>query len=340
VRHSAAAALDSMDDADVSDEQRAAAEARLREAATRLGAIAMLEAGRDVPGRGDDPSLDAYLADLERALAFGARPRKTPGMSPPLRLSFTTINDYERCPRCFYLKHIQKIREPGDQAMRFGSSIHGALETFYRQWRDAELDDRPQPGLDHLLELGRSHIVDDTPANQSVSEEDLKRAESMLRLAYEHLHTDDAHILEIEHVVKFPYTVDGVEHTLTAKIDRIDQIDGGHKIIDYKTGKASKDKLEPKNKDLQFGIYAMALNHVFPTGEAEGAEASRLDPPPGSAEYWLLGTGQRGLIALTSLDMVKIRSTIDEAVRGILAGDFEPKRNCSGLCAQISGLGG
>jgi len=340
VRRSAALALDVMDDVQAGEEEHRRAQSRFREASVRLNAVALVEAGREVPGRGTDAELDAYVTELERSLALGLEGCERAGMTPPLHLSYTAINDYERCPRCFYLKHVKKIREPGDQALRFGSSIHGALELFYKEWRDAELEGRTQPGVERLLEIGRTRIIEDTPENQPVSEEDLKRAESMLRLTHQHLHADDAHILELERTVSFPHRVDGTAHTLVAKIDRIDQTDAGLKIIDYKTGKASKDKLEPKNKDLQFGIYAMALNHLYGglyggEGDAEGTGS----PMAGIAEYWLLAAGQRGSIALPSLDMVKIRGVIDTAVRGMLSGEFGPRKGCSGLCAQVSGLG-
>jgi len=50
-------------------------------------------------------------------------------------------------------------------------------------------------------------------------------------------------------------------HTVTGKIDRIDESEKGVEIIDYKTG-AAKDRLRPEDK-MQLMIYQIAAKEVF-----------------------------------------------------------------------------
>ena len=134
-----------------------------------------------------------------------------------------------------------------------------------------------------------------------------------------------AEILEIERRITMPYVVDGVEHRLIAKLDRVDRIGSGVRIVDYKTGPASKAKLEPSKSDLQLGIYAIAIR-------------SQMPEVGGVAEYWMLRTGQRGSIGLDAIDEDKVRSELDEAARGMVAGEFtsKPGQTCGGLCAILS----
>ncbi|MCA9310911.1 MAG: hypothetical protein KDA21_06875, partial [Phycisphaerales bacterium] len=61
--------------------------------------------------------------------------------------------------------------------------------------------------------------------------------------------------------------------------------------------------------------------------------------PDGFAEYWILATGQRGVIRFDALDMAKVNAQIEKAVRGMLTDQFKPDRNCrNGLCAILGSV--
>jgi RecB family exonuclease len=120
---------------------------------------------------------------------------------------------------------------------------------------------------------------------------------------------------------------------MIAKIDRIDQVtlaDGtaGFRIVDYKTGHASKALLEPGPKDLQLGLYALALRQEY------GEDLA------GTAEYWLFSTGERGVLELSAVDEAGVRKQIDKVVAGILAGDFEKGPKCEGQICDFLGPAG
>jgi hypothetical protein len=56
----------------------------------------------------------------------------------------------------------------------------------------------------------------------------------------------------------------------------------------------------------------------------------------GTAEYWILSTGQRAQISLAEIDYEHIKATIDAAIAGMLAGEFEVGDQCWGLCQTFA----
>lgn len=273
--------------------------------AARLGG-AVLERVRGVLSR-------AKAIDDENSIASG--PHFVAPPRAPLELSYSQIEAYRHCPRCFYVQHVLKLRSPASDAQSVGTAAHAALEAFYRELRDAEGEGREAPGLPRLLDIARTEFYSSVPESVAPDALQLKQLLAQLEQAYTQLHDPRSNVLELERSVRFPFD----EHTLVAKIDRVDQVtlgDGstGSLIIDYKTGHPRESLRIPKPDDLQLGMYAMALAHDqgLPPGEQ----------PRGRAEYWLLATGERGGIDFAELNMDKVQAKISEAIEGILQGKW------------------
>lgn len=330
VRLEASLALDAADRADVSAEEVARVARRLDDAARMLACVASLEGHQTPPPE----VLAGHLAFAEQLRAeLNGLPREVDGEffrapRPPLHLSFTTINAYLRCPRCYYVTHVLHLPEPIEAPVRVGSVVHAALEQFYRRWRDAESEGRPTPGLDALLALGREAFAGAHDPDEPLDAGERLQVLAQLQTVFERLHDAGAEPLELEKKIDFDYEHNGIRHRMVAKIDRIDRGPAGLRIIDYKTGGASKKLLEPESDDLQLGLYAMALEHLY------GAEGLS-----GTAEYWLTAQGQVGLLRLSELDRVAVREQIDKAIDGILGGNFErDARGCNGVCAILDAV--
>jgi RecB family exonuclease len=229
------------------------------------------------------------------------------------------------CPRCFYVSKVLGIEPPESDEIRVGNIAHGALETFYRRWRNADAEGAPRPGLAELLRIGRTDFKNALNHESRGSEDDLDQLLAQLRLTFEHLHNDQDHVLELERLVNFQYESAHGTHQFVAKIDRLDRPrvgnPGAYRIIDYKTGKAHKYLTEPKTTDLQMGIYTMAIQSIDPDWDGTGR-----------AEYWCLATGERGVLDLATLDHAKIRKEIDDAIAEMLAGNFPKSKRCPGHC--------
>ena len=336
----------------------AQAQRTLLTTATQLAMIAGVEKGVDeaslramASGTGDESAQGALLATLTRALqarnrqvrADGANAGGMRALVPPLRLSFSSIDAYERCPRCWYLKYVVGLSEGESDPQQLGNAAHAALEKFYQAWALADAEGTTKPALHDLLRLGKSALLRELAmANlqerDGILGEQLGQLSAQLTTCYRMLHDESAMVLETERVVVFPYVVDGAQHSFTAKIDRVDQLSsGGFRVIDYKAGRAWNKLLEPKLDDLQLGVYAMAVAHGFgsETGDGTGEAQEGRTLAGGQAEYWCLAVGQRGVLPFEAMRLDKVRGRIDKAVRGMLAGEFTRASDCNGPCRLL-----
>ncbi|MCH7962080.1 MAG: PD-(D/E)XK nuclease family protein, partial [Planctomycetes bacterium] len=305
---------------------------RLREAPARLAVAAHVQQSADAPDWAAGIGLGQWAESLVAAAT--AAPVSRPLFEPvkgPLRLSYTHVQQYLDCPRCYYARYVLRVPESPSAALQLGTVVHVALERFYRRWMDADASGAPTPGLDEMLDIGRRTLIDTAPSDATIEKSMRAQVEAQLRLTFHTLHSAHDHVLAVESRVVFPFVSDGVTHRVEAKLDRIDRTDAGFRIIDYKTGAATKTRLTPARADLQLGIYALALPYHF--------EPDAPEPPPvpaGSAEYWLLSTGQRGSIGLSDLDLGKVRSRIETTIAGITAGRFDKGKSCRHLCDLIA----
>jgi RecB family exonuclease len=250
----------------------------------------------------------------------------TSPLTPPLSLSFTKLDAYNRCPRCFYLTERFGLREPPGVNMAMGSAAHAGLHRYYLEFQSADAEGRPTPGVDRLVELARSALEDAWPRSLEIPSELWTQLRGQLRTMHTRLHDPAAHVLHLEQSVRMAYEHRGT-HEISAKLDRIDQVGPGRfRIIDYKTGEATRKKLEPQKDDLQLGIYAMALANLFHEEEGIG----------GTAEYWVLSTGEVGSIDLGSIDLNAVRKRINKAIDGMLDGAFAPAKGCKKGCGDFA----
>ncbi|MBX9738025.1 MAG: PD-(D/E)XK nuclease family protein, partial [Phycisphaerales bacterium] len=373
-RQEAAAAFDALEAADDWSQQLPGVVDTLERSAARIAALSAISRGEPASAIASAlarSTSDAATADVAALVArLQAHADPTAGQSagvvlhtsvqqlfatrgllptrvrPPLRLSYTMIDAYRRCPMCFFLRYVLGMPEEEREATEIGSVAHAALERFYRLWSAADAEGVARPGKSELIAIARKLFFQSLPAEARADKALLGMLIAQLELLYDRLHDENAHVLEIERQVRMTFRHAGFDHTIDAKIDRVDRDEHGLRIIDYKTGKAWKRLLEPAPDDLQLGLYAMALDQLYADdpipniGDSTPPPRSNPGTPPahpaavvGHAEYWVLSTGQRGSIALDGLDRPKIDQEIRTVIDGILAGDWTPEAKCAGLCA-------
>ena len=345
-RIDAAAALDAAAQSASDPSVVEAAGERLAASARRLAMIAHAHATGQPPAWSLTTAEDAAESQaIAEAINAAAPPASADvdGIAfdaprPPLRLSYSEIDQFNRCPACWYLKYRLRLEKPASAEINVGNVAHEALCDFYLEWSNADAESRPRPATARLLEIGRAKFVQHASSSGAgVDRAELERMLAMLTTAHESLHGHDGHDVHLiekpELSLTFPYITGGVTHLIKAKIDRLERTSsGGIRIVDYKTGQDWARLIEPKKDDLQMGIYALAIDHHFGGAPGDGTG----DQTPGVAEYWLLAKGTVGSIALDKIDRKKIRKTIDGAIAGILSGDYEPDSKCNnGLCALL-----
>lgn len=309
-------------------------EARLARAAHLLAGIGALDSGASMPEfiKHDSPEGQRLHHIAERLSSGSTAFVFAPPQPAPLSLSYSRITEYQKCPRCYYLKYVLGYDEPKTPELAVGDIVHKSIDRFLKECAEAEKHDAPAPDLARLLAISDDEVRRSTPRTGTIKPADIARIRAQLSNYLEAFH-DDAHLFRAEGAASFDYICGEHTHRINAKVDRIDQTpDGLWRIADYKTGDALKKFTEPKADDIQMGIYAMALPWLIdPTAAAEGDTTI----PDGVAEYWLLGPRQRGSIRFADLKLEKVRKAIDTVIHGMLAGEWPQGKECRGHCVGL-----
>ncbi|NIM04296.1 MAG: hypothetical protein GTN69_04540 [Armatimonadetes bacterium] len=180
-----------------------------------------------------------------------------------MRISYSRISTYQRCPHKYELAYVQRIpvERPGE--MLLGVAVHGALkfmhdpkalqppsreeviEEFCRQWKAQEAN-VPDVQRKALFEYG----VD------------------MLCRHYERETSRETPRVTADVERFFSLPLEG-GNSITGRIDRIDVLDDGSiQVLDYKTGRRMPAQSDIEG-DLQLAIYGMAAqNTLYPNKTA------------------------------------------------------------------------
>ncbi|QBI18261.1 PD-(D/E)XK nuclease family protein [Egibacter rhizosphaerae] len=189
-----------------------------------------------------------------------------PVTDEPLRLSFSRVDTYRRCPRQYRYAYIDKLPQPPSPHLSFGSSVHGALE----RWWDRKLPDPPP--LEELLQA--LYDAWDTTGFAGMEREEQLRWYTHARdvLARHHARFAEHYVppVAVEQWFEVPLPDDIV---VVGSIDLVvptgagtDASSGaasnGLGIIDWKTNRRAKTR-EQVAGDLQLAIYALAARHLW-----------------------------------------------------------------------------
>lgn len=332
-RRIAAAALDVVDRVGVGTNELAEAERTLSEAARRLALAHDVLRGSGTPdwARSATGALGALIPRLEAMVRVGEAEPGGVVFAPrpaPLQLSYSSIDQFKRCGWCWYLKNVLKWVEAESSALAIGTLVHDTLRDYHEQAkREGTWGTR-----ERLLAMCRERFFSEagSMSHRSSGAATLEAALAQLDLYHGKLLDHSDEVEAVETTIRFAYRLGKHVHSFQAKIDRLDRWpSGGHRIVDFKTGRASKKLVEPKDDDLQLGIYALALK------VHQGLELDDTEQAMGVAEYWALSTGQRGRIALADLNMAKVRKQIDEVIGKMLRGEYARASGCDGPCRVL-----
>lgn len=170
-------------------------------------------------------------------------------------LSAAKLQSYYRCPRAYYFRYERRI----EGASFFGSailgtSLHQALAQIYQEWHYQD----PIPRLDWIEYCWNRQIGDLTP-NQ------VTEGRAILRRYYYSFIANQSAMrkpLAIEGRIQGSLQVENLEFVLSGRYDRLDYLDDGLELIDYKSAKEVESS-EPDEVDLQIGLYYLALEQRY-----------------------------------------------------------------------------
>lgn len=222
-----------------------------------------------------------------------------------LRLSYSAVSAYEKCPLSYRFQYIEKIEVKPTPYLSFGRSIHSALEWLYDR-------QTPQPpALEELLSFLESCWASEGFSDREEEDSYLKQARDVLTAFY-HANTEDFRLpLAVEH--RFELKME--DYILSGVIDRVDRHpNGAYELIDYKTSRRLP-QLRQLREDLQLPIYQLACREVW------GISPAKL------TYYYLLPNQRYSTQPLDEGGLSKVRGRLDTVASSIREKEFPPLPN-------------
>ena len=187
-------------------------------------------------------------------------------------LSYSRVDLYKKCPKAFEESYVKGNRGGGSEATQFGSAVHAALETYFKECIDNELSGEIQ--TPRLIEYFEKTFAEEKLTNQDLHAEghDILR-----RFAVAHGPIEPLQVRGCE----VPFELPLGRFTVKGFIDRVDDLGDGHlEIIDYKTNRQpySEDELE---NSMQLSLYQWVAQQLFPWAKKF------------TLSYWMLRMGYK-----------------------------------------------
>jgi DNA helicase-2/ATP-dependent DNA helicase PcrA len=237
----------------------------------------------------------------------------------PKRFSFSQIAAYSTCPLQYKYAHILKVPTFGRHTLSFGRSMHSTLERYIKRIAEAQAATQislfgselsgtsPVPSLKELLDLYDSCFIDEWYTSPELRDEYREKGREAMKV----FHAQTLVNVPKPFMLEAGFTCKIGDVLMKGRIDRIDTIDGGYEIIDYKTGNA-KTKLEWDEK-RQLILYAIAAEECF-------------NPPlhVKKLTYYYVETNSILSFVPTAKDIEKLKNEIIGTAKEIRSGNFTP----------------
>ncbi len=175
-----------------------------------------------------------------------------------MRLSYSALETFKRCPLKFKLQYIDKIKTPKSSEAIFGTLIHNALKLLHEPSFSI-------PSEEDILK----YITDNWDASVYQSEQEsaiaFAQAIKIIKDYYAKNYPGQFNVVALEMPFEAPIKTQDETHIITGKIDRIDKTpEGLFEVIDYKTAKKMPPQ-EKAEKDLQLSVYHLGLVNQWPS---------------------------------------------------------------------------
>jgi len=227
---------------------------------------------------------------------------------PPLKVSYSKVNTYQRCPLKYRLQYRDQVPVEKPIVMHLGSAVHAALKLLHDP-RNAAV-----PMLDavvHEFDTQWQQLAADRREYEARRDD----GRAMLESYYARLEQWRGRaVLAVEKW--FSFVLDGAIEVV-GFIDRIDRLpDDRIELVDYKTGRYLPSAHELKG-DLQFAIYALAAQQMYPGCTAR-------------AQLYALQHDLGLRVDISADDLTHAGATIRRTVTGIETESFpaRPGRQC------------
>jgi RecB family exonuclease len=246
----------------------------------------------------------------DRVVESVATPAPVPspnGSRAGVELSYSGIATYLECPRQYWYRYEERL-----PVVQSAEAVHGVvLHEVLRRAGEARKEGKRVTAA--LLRSFHTDVWRTTPFPDERRAPTFKRNGLVELEAYRKAGGFNDAPVYLEH--PFNVAVDG--WTLRGVIDRIDRVESGWRIIDFKSGRP----VARRRRDLQLALYALGA-----------ATALRLDPL--QAEVVYLASGESVMVEKMDGLLSDARRETEAVVEGIKSGRFEarPERRRCRLC--------
>ena len=190
------------------------------------------------------------------------RKRRASALILPNHFSFSQLRAFENCPYQYRFAHILKVPIRGKAVFSYGKTIHNTLFAFIKNHYESGFPVE-EILFENLLKVYQEQWIDDWYENKSQQQEYFETGKRTLKIFYKDFLETKPTILFIENkpAAEQYFNLKINHDTFIGVIDRIDKIENGVELIDYKTGTA-KEKLSAQDKE-QLLIYQIAAEQVL-----------------------------------------------------------------------------
>lgn len=209
--------------------------------------------------------------------------------------SFTQFRAFESCPLQYKFAHILRVPLQGKAVFSYGSSLHNTLERFIREGGD-------------IFEIYEEEWIEDWFHSEEERKEYREKGVQSLE-KFQEGYDDTVMDIRGEPAVEVPFRLKVGGETIVGKIDRIDQLEDGVELIDYKTGKTRK-RLRRRDK-AQLLIYQMAAQ------ESLGLNPQKLT-------YYYLDEGKKLSFLGSPEEIAEEKDKLQKLIKNIEDSNFEP----------------
>lgn len=172
-----------------------------------------------------------------------------------MNTSYSALDTFLTCPRKYKYQIIDKIKTPKSKEQFFGTLLHNTLKVVHTP---GILSPTLEQALDFYSKNWNAEVFSDETEERAA----FAQGVSMLQDYYKKNDPAKINIIDLES--RFQVEIGGDEkHIVSGIIDRIDKIENGYEIIDYKTTRKlpSQDKVD---NDLQLSTYLAGFLKRYP----------------------------------------------------------------------------
>jgi putative RecB family exonuclease len=170
-------------------------------------------------------------------------------------LSAAKLQTYDRCPQAYYFRYERGLQSaPFYNSALLGTALHQALAQIYRDWHYQD----PFPDLEWIDYCWEHQLT-------GLSSAQISEGQAILRRYYQTFIANQSTMqrpLAVEGKVQGHLQVENLEFVLSGRYDRLDWLEDGIELIDYKSSKTLEAR-SLSDINLQLGFYYLALEQKY-----------------------------------------------------------------------------